>query len=285
MPMPTQPPAMLALLAPFAPLFRRRVWPYAVVLVVGTLLAPGKRTVTAALRVLGLAHTRRFERYHRVLNRARWSSLAVSRVLLSLLVAAFVPTGPLLVGIDATIERRRGQRIAAKGLYRAPVRSSQAPFVKASGLRWIGLMLLVPSPWAGRVWALPFRTALAPSERYAQDRGRRHKTLTDWARQLLRVVRRWWPDRALIAVADSSSAALALLAPGQGWPQPVTGLTRRRLDAALAEPAPPRRPRQVGRPRLKGRRRPPLATVAEAPTTVWTRHRIADWYGTGARAV
>src|SRR4051812_19382888 len=90
--------------------------------------------------------------------------------------------------------------------------------------------------------------------------------------------------RALIAVADSSSAALALLAPGQGWPQPVTGLTRRRLDAALAEPAPPRRPRQVGRPRLKGRRRPPLATVAEAPTTVWTRHRIADWYGTGARA-
>ena len=110
-------------------------------LLVGTLLAPGKRTVTAALRVLGLAHSQRFERYHRVRNRAQWSSLAAGRVLLGLLVAAFVPTGPLLVGIDATIERRRGQRIAAKGLYRAPVRSSQAPFVKASGLRWIGLML------------------------------------------------------------------------------------------------------------------------------------------------
>ena len=147
----TLPPAMLALLAPFAPLFRRRVWPYAVILVVGTLLAPGKRTVTAALRVMGLAHSRRFERYHRVLNRAQWSSLAASRVLLGLLVATFVPTGPLLVGIDETIERRRGKRIVAKGIYRDPVRSNHAHFVKASGLRWICLMLLVRIPWAGRV--------------------------------------------------------------------------------------------------------------------------------------
>ena len=281
----TLPPAMLALLAPFAPPFGRRVWPSAVVLVVGTLLAPGKRTVTAALRVMGLAHTRRFERYHRVLNRAQWSSLAASRVLLGLLVAAFVPTGPLLVGIDETIERRRGPRIAAKGIYRDPVRSSHAHFVKASGLRWICLMLLVPIPWAGRVWALPFLTALAPSERYAQDRGRRHKTLTDGARQLLRVVRRWWPDRAIIAVADSSYAALELLAACQGWPQPVTVITRLRLDAALYEPAPPRRPRQVGRPRLKGQRRATLAAVAADPATRWTRTTITDWYGTGARAV
>jgi hypothetical protein len=283
--MPTLPPAMLAVLAPFAPLFDRRVWPYAVVLVVGTLLAPGKRTVTAALRVMGLAHTRRFERYHRVLNRAQWSSLAASRVLLSLLVAAFVPTGPLLVGIDETIERRRGKRIAAKGIYRDPVRSSHAHFVKASGLRWLCLMLLVPIPWAGRVWALPFLTALAPSERYDQERGRRHKTLVDWARQMLLVVRRWWPDRAIIAVADSSYAALELLAACQGWPQPVTVITRLRLDAALYAPAPPRRPRQRGRPRLKGQRLATLAAVAADPTTRWARITIADWYGTGERAV
>ena len=283
--MPTLPPAMLALLAPFAPLFGRRVWPSAVVLVVGTLLAPGKRTVTAALRMLGLAHTRRFERYHRVLNRARWSSLAVSRVLLSLLVAACVPAGPLLVGIDETIERRRGKRIAAKGIYRDPVRSSHAHFVKASGLRWICLMLLVPIPWAGRVWALPFLTALAPSERYDQERGRRHKTLVDWARQMLLVVRRWWPDRALIAVADSSYAALELLAACRRWPQPVTVITRLRLDAALYAPSPPRRPRQRGRPRLKGQRLATLAAVAADPATRWARITIADWYGTGAREV
>jgi DDE superfamily endonuclease len=285
MTMPTLPPAILDLLAPFAPLFRRRVWPYALVLLVGTLLAPGKRTVTAALRVLGLEHTRRFERYHRVLNRAQWSSLAASRVLLALLVAVFAPSGPLLLGIDETIERRRGKRIAAKGIYRDPVRSSHEHFVKASGLRWICLMLLVPIPWAGRVWALPFLTALAPSERYDREHGRRHKTLADWARQLLLLVRRWWPDRPIIAVADSSYAALELLAGCQARPQPVTVITRLRLDAALYEPAPPRRPRQVGRPRLKGQRLPTLATVADAPDTVWTRITLADWYGTGERGV
>src|SRR5438094_9950961 len=144
MTMLTLPPAMPTLLAPFAPRFRRRVWPYALVLVVGTLLAPGKRTVTAALRLMGLEHTRRFERYHRVLNRARWSSLAASRILLGLLVAAFVPAGPLLVGIDETIERRRRKRIAAKGIYRDPVRSSHSHVVKGSGLGWIGLKALVP---------------------------------------------------------------------------------------------------------------------------------------------
>jgi hypothetical protein len=276
---------MLNLLAPFAPLYRRGVWPYALALVVGTLLAPGKRTVTAALRVLGLEQTRRFERYQRVLNRARWSSLAASRVLVSQLVTAFAPTGPLLFGIDETIERRRGKRIAAKGIYRDPVRSSHAHFVKASGLRWICLMLLVPIPWAGRVWALPFLTALAPSERYDQERGRRHKTLTDWARQLLLLVRRWWPDRPLIAVADSSYAALELLAGCQAWPQPVTVITRLRLDAALYEPAPPRRPQQVGRPRLKGKRLPTLAVVAGDPATGWTPITVPDWYGTGARQV
>src|SRR5919206_2069693 len=245
MTMPPLPPAMLQTLEPFVPLFSGRIRPRVLVLVAGTLLAPGKRTVTATLRVMGLAEARRFERYHRVLNRARWSSLAVSRLLLRLLLRAFAPTGPLVFGIDETIERRRGKRIAAKGIYRDPVRSSHEHFVKASGLRWICLMLLVPIPWAGRVWALPFLTALAPSARYDQERGRRHKTLADWARQLLLLVRRWWPDRPLIAVADSSYAALELLAACQAWPQPVTVITRLRLDAALYEPAPPRSPRQV----------------------------------------
>ena len=139
--MPTLPLAMLQTLEPFVPLFSRRLWPRVLVLVAGTLLAPGKRTVAAALRVMGLAQLPRFERYHRVLNRARWSSLAVSRVLLSLLVAALAPTGPLLLGIDETIERRRGQRITAKGIYRDPVRSSHAHFVKVSGLRWLACMV------------------------------------------------------------------------------------------------------------------------------------------------
>jgi DDE superfamily endonuclease len=285
MTMPTLPPAMLHLVAPFGPLLSRRVWRHALVLVAGAVLAPGKRTVTAALRVMGLAQARRFERYHRVLNRAAWSGLAASRVLLGLLVAAFVPSGPLVIGVDETLERRRGAKITAKGIYRDAVRSSHEHFVRASGLRWVCLMLLVPVPWAGRVWALPFLTALAPSERYARQRRRRHKTLTDWARQLLRAVRRWWPDRPLVAVADSTYAALEFLAACRSWARPVTVVTRLRLDAALYEPAPPRQPRQIGRPRLKGKRLRTLAAVAADPGTPWASVTVAHWYGVGPRAI
>ena len=119
--MPTRPKTILPLLAAFAPVFSRRVWRYARVLAAGALLAPGKRTVAAALRMVGLADAPRFERYHRVLNRTRCSSLAVSPILLGLLVATFVPDGPLVVGVDETIERRRGARIAAKSIYRDAV--------------------------------------------------------------------------------------------------------------------------------------------------------------------
>jgi len=283
--MRTLPPIMLHLLTPFAPCFSRRVWGHAVELVVGALLTPGKRTVTAALRALGLAQERRFERYHRVLNRDAWSGLTVSRVLLGLLVAAFAPTGPLVVGVDESLERRRGAKIAAKGIYRDPVRSSRSHFVKASGLRWVSLMLLAPIPWAGRVWALPVLTALAPSERYDRERGRRHKALPDWARQLLLAMRRWQPNRAIVAVADSTYAAIELLAACRSWANPVTMVTRFRLDAALYEPAPPTRPGRVGRPRLKGKRLPTLAALASDPATSWAGVTVSAWYGQGERAV
>jgi hypothetical protein len=276
---------MIAVLRVFAPLFSPRVWSHAQVLLVGAILAPAQRTVAAALRVTGRAQVRQFHRYHRVLSHAAWSELAVGRVLLGLLVTAFVPDGPLLFGLDETLERRRGKRIAAKGIYRDPVRSSHSHFVKASELRWVCLMLLVPIPWAARTWALPVLTALAPSERYNRERGQRHKTVTDWARQLLLVVRRWWPERPIIAVADSSYAALEFLAACRSWPHPATVVTRLRLDAALYDPAPPRRPGQTGRPRRKGARQATLAAVAADPGTVWTALTVAQWYGAGARTV
>jgi len=283
--MRTLPAPMVAALAAFVPCFSPRVWRHAQVLLAGALLAPAQRTVAAALRVMGLARTAQFHRSHRVLSRARWSGLVLSRVLLRLLVTTFAPYGPLLVGIDETVERRRGARIAAKGIYRDGVRSSHGHVVKASGLRWVCVMLLVAVPWAERVWALPFLTALAPSERYDAERARRHKSLLDWARQLLLAVRRWWPERDLVAVADSSYAALEFLAACRAWRRPVTVVTRLRLDAALYEPAPPRRLHQTGRPRRKGARLPTLAALAADPATVWTAVAVAHWYGTGERRV
>ncbi len=285
--MHTLPSAMIQLLAPFALLFSERVWRHAQVLLAGTILAPGKRTVSAALRVVGLGRTEQYQRYHRVLNRAVWSSREASRVLLGLLVKTFLAEGePLVIGLDETLERRRGAKIAAKGIYRDPVRSSHGHFVKASGLRWVCLMLLVPVPWASRVWALPFLSVLAPSERYAQERGKPHKKLTDWARQMLLLVRRWWPEREIVAVADSGYACIRLLAACRRFlPKPVTFVTRLRLDAALFEPAPPRKPKQIGRPRLKGKRLPTLAAVTDDPSTTWTPVAVADWYGKGERTV
>ncbi len=164
----THPGLLAAWLAPFAGCFTRPTWANLLVLVAGAILSPGRRTVAAALSSVGLRGAARFTNYHRVLNRSRWSGRVAARCLLGLLVAAFVPSGPVVVGIDETIERRWGARIKARGIYRDPVRSSQGHFVKASGLRWISLMLLAPVPFAGKVWALPFLTALAPSERYAQ---------------------------------------------------------------------------------------------------------------------
>ena len=188
-------------LRPFATCFTAAVWRHVPVLVAGALLAPGRRTVTAALRVTGLERSAGFAVHHRVLSAARWSARAVAHRLLLVLVATLVRDGPVVVGIDDTIERRRGRRISAKGIYRDPVRSSHGHFVKASGLRWLSLMLLAPVPWAGRVWALPFLTALAPSERACRARGRRHKKLTDWARQMVLQARRWLPGRDLVLVA------------------------------------------------------------------------------------
>jgi hypothetical protein len=205
--MRTLPTTMLHLLNPFVPLFSRRLWPHVQVLLAGAILAPGKRTVSAAFRVMGLGQTEHFQRYHRVLNRAVWSAREVSHVLLGVLVRTFVPSGPLVIGVDETLEKRWGKKIAAKGIYRDPVRSTQERFVKSSGLRWVCLMLLVPVPWAGRVWALPFLSVLAPSERYAAQHGKQHKKITDWARQALLLVRRWWPEREIVAGADSAYAS------------------------------------------------------------------------------
>jgi len=276
---------MIRLLAPFAPLFSRRVWQNAQVLLMGAILAPGRRTVSSALRAMGLDQQKRFHRYHRVLSRASWSSRDVSRILLGSLVEAFVGEGPLILGIDETLERRWGKKIAAKGVYRDPVRSTHETFVKSSGLRWVCVMLLVPIPWASRVWALPFLSVLAPSERYAAKRGRRHKKITEWAWQLLLQVRRWYPQRDIVAVADRTYASLKLLESCRKLRKPITFVTRLRLDAALYEPAPVRHPGQRGRPRLKGERLPNLSEVAEDPSTLWKPITVANWYGSGDRTV
>jgi hypothetical protein len=168
---------------PFSNGFAAPTWQHVLVLIAGAILSPGRRTVAASLRVMGLDQCAAFTNYHRVLNRNRWSSHAIARQLFRLLVATFIPCGPVIIGPDETLERRWGRKIKARDIYRDPTRSSHGHFVKASGLRWLCVMLLPEIGWARRVWVLPFLTTLAPSERYAREHHRRHKRLTDWGRQ------------------------------------------------------------------------------------------------------
>jgi hypothetical protein len=204
--MRTLPTEMTGLLAPYVPLFSKRAFQHVQVLLRGAILVPGKRPVCSALKGMGLDQQKRFHRCHRVLSRAVWSSGEASRVLSELLVEAFVPEGSLIVGVDETLERRQGKKIAAKGIFRDPVRSSHGHFVKTRGLRWVCLTLLAPVPWASRVWALPFLYALAYSERYAKECGKRHKPITEWAWQMLLLVRHWYPKRQIVAVALAQEA-------------------------------------------------------------------------------
>ncbi len=272
----------LAWLRPLSAAFGERTWRRALVLVAGALLAQGPRTVASALQAAGLGAAPGFGSYHRVLSRRRWSGRAAARLLLAELLRAFVaPGAPVVVALDETLERRWGRRIAARGIYRDPVRSSHGHFVKASGLRWFTLALLAPVPWASRVWALPFLAALAPSERHARERGARHKKLTDWARQALLQLARWLPGRRIVAVADRSYAALDLLHAVRGR---VCVVARLRLDARLFDPPPPRTPRTIGRPHVVGARQPTLAQRLHRPDTPWCRLEVDGWYGGGGRA-
>ena len=275
-------PDFAPIILAFQPLMLNRTWEHAVVLLVGAILAPGKRTVSSVLRIMGRRQERRFQNYHRVLNRAAWDLRRGGAILLGLLIQRFAPRGRLLFGMDDTIERRWGPKIRARGIYRDPVRSSESHFVKASGLRWLSLMLLVRVPWAQRVWALPLLTCLAPSERFYADRKRRPKTLLDWARQQCLQLRRWLPDRDLTLVVDGAFAALEFLDHLRSLA--ITCITRLRLDARLYEPPPARRPGHPGRPSIKGKRLRSLKDRLADRKTGWQTATVPHWYGhTGRR--
>ncbi len=193
--MPPLPAEMITVLGALAPLFSRPVWRHAQLLLVGALLSQGPRTVTAALRVLGLGQARGFVNDHRVLSRARWSGLQGAQIVLGLLVVLVPSNRLLIIVVDDTIERRSGRQIKAKGGYRDAVRSTRKVVVKCYGLKWISMMLLVRLPWSSRAWALPFLTVLAPSKQANAAAGKRHKTSVDWTLQLVRLVSRWLDRR------------------------------------------------------------------------------------------
>jgi DDE superfamily endonuclease len=274
---------IIEVLTAFRPLFTAPTWRKLMTLLTGTLLARGRRTVTAALRQTGHEMDLHWSGFHQVLNRARWSPLAASRCLLQLIVETFVQAGGSVdLVIDETLERRWGPSITKRGHYRDSALSSRKRAVSSPGLRWIVMAVVVSPPWTKQRWALPFLAVLAPTPAVSASLGKRHKTVCQWARQMVLMVRRWLPDVPLNLLGDTTYSALEL------------GLTCRKLevtqmgplalDAALYALPPARTTHTLGRPRVVGNRLPSLQSVLQDPATTWQRHTF-DWYGQGERSL
>lgn len=277
MPSPSQ--EIIQLLMPFAQTFTVPTFANALVLLYGTILAAGRRTVASALRAMGLADIPQFTNYHRVLNRAQWSPWVLSKLLLTLIILFFVPPGmPLLLVVDETLERRRGRKIKYKGWFRDPIRSTVNHVSKSLGIRWICLAILVPVPWSQRLWALPFMTIPALGPKTSDKLKKRHRTIVDWAMIMIEKVRTWQPDREIALIGDGSYAAVILVQRCQRLKRPVKLVSRLRLDACLHDfPGPQPKGKRGPKPK-KGVRLPNLAAVLADPKSCWQKLKVL-WYG------
>lgn len=277
MPSPSQ--EIIQLLMVFTQAFTAPTFTNALVLLHGAILAPGRRTVSAALRAMGLADSRYFTNYHRVLNRAQWSPWILSKLLLALIIRSLVPAGmPLLLAVDETLERRRGPKIKHKGWFRDPIRSTVNHVSKSLGIRWICLAILVPVPWSQRLWALPFMTLPALGPKTSDKLKKRHRTTVDWAMIMIEKVRNWQPDHDIALVGDGSYAAVSLILRCQRLKRPVKLVSRLRLDACLHD-FPSAQPKGKRGPKpKKGARLPNLAARLADPKTQWQKLKVF-WYG------
>jgi hypothetical protein len=263
--------AMETWLAPFAALFTQPSWLNALALARGALLCLNRRPVCAALRTVDGASDMGFSRFHRFLSRGAWSGLQGSRIRLGLLVTAFVPDGQaLVVGVDANIERRRGD----KGIYRDPVRSSRGFFVKVAGLRWLSFQVLAKPGFARRTGGLPFLTLLCPSDRAHAKRRRPHRTVPEKAMSGMRLIARWLPRRRLVMVGDGAFASLTVF---RNLTDQAVCVARCRMDARFFNPPPARKTGQKGRSRVLGTRQLTPKTRAVRKATKWTRMSIPGW--------
>jgi len=272
---------ILTVMREFQSAFSYPTWSKVQLLIVGAILARWRRTVAAALRQVGLNDESNFSLYHHVLNRARWNALDLSRRLLRLLVRSFQACcGRLTFVIDETLERRWGRRIKRRGHYHDPLRSSKKRSISSSGLRWIVLTLIVTPPWTRRSWALPVMSLQAPTPEVSKRLGLRHKTVTERARQMILLVRRWLPDAQVTVVGDQTYSCVEL---AHGCVRANARLIAPlRMDARLYEPAPVRLPGTSGRPRVKGERLPRLDSVMASQQTGWQKVRLR-WYGQSRR--
>lgn len=273
--MPFLPEVILSLFTNFTHVFTVPTWKYAKTLFIGAILCNGKRTVSSALRAVGLSQESRFERYHRVLSKAKWNAFSLSRILLGLLVELIPANAPILIGVDETIERRSGKNITAKGCYRDACRSSHSLVIKCFGLKWLCAALIVKLPWSNRYWALPFMTVLCTSKKHDEQKGLKHKSSIERTIQLVYVISRLL-KRSWILLGDGGFACIKL---GHACLDSKTTLVSRlRLDAALFDEVEEPQVKRRGRKRVKGKKQPTLKQRLIDGSLTCSEQRI-PWYG------
>jgi DDE superfamily endonuclease len=277
------PSAARPLLQAFAAPFTRPTFHRWLLLMVAAVLTPGRRTITNLLRTVSLLMIGHPSSYHRVFSQRRWSAWRLSRSLSSFILVHWLPTGPVRVVGDDTVDEHPGRKVFGKARHRDAVRSSHTFTAYRWGHKWVVVAVLVQFPFATRPWALPILIALYHSEEWNTKQGRRHKTPPALLRQLLVVLLRWFPQRHFIVAGDGSYGTHDLARFAQHQQRHLTLVSRFYARANLYAPPPPGRGKpHVGRPRTKGTKLPwPQTVVAAAPR----RPLTVRWYGGTTRKV
>lgn len=274
------PSAILNVFSIFAPLFSRSVFNNARQLFLGHILCKKHRTITELLRQLGLKNIKNYSKYHWILNGAKWCSIRGSKILLSSL--GKICQKDIVISIDSTIERRKGPKIKGLGRQRDAVQSTKENKVLVIGLNWLVCAIHVQFPWTSRIWACPFLSVLMPPENPLSSsknksdlkKSRRHKTLNEWASQIVRIIAKWIGKIKNITIVADSAFATYILA-NTCIDNCASLISRMRLDARTFEfPT----DNKKGRPRLVGKRLPTFENLAKDHSQNWQEVDV-KWYG------
>lgn len=278
--MPLLPSVAQEILLSFSVVFTEPTFRRILVLTVGAILTPGRRTVTSIVWTVRAVMRGHFSDYHRVFSRASWSLWPIGMILARWVLRHVPDDEPVVVALDDTTAQHRGKKVYGKGCHHDAVRSAHKHIVFKWGHKWIVFALTVKFPFASRPWALPVVVALYRPEELNRKEGRRHKTPPHLARQLMAVLLRWFPERKFIFLGDGGYASHELARFCSRFHPRATLVSRFRGDANLY--APPKPTRQVGRPRTKGKKLPaPQAVVAKSRI----KRATVGWFGGQTRRV
>jgi hypothetical protein len=286
------------LLPQFSPVFTAPTYQTFVAIVAGWVLSQRHRFITEVIFSSGNVGNGHWSRFHRFFSHAAWDIDTFSLFLAKLVVTMLAPGAPFLWAVDDTLCRKRGLTLYGAGMHHDPLISSRAKPLTSWGHDWVVLCLIIVHPfWAPtKVFALPIATRLyrnrqgltkgkkskgksskAKTKGKAETKGKAktkakadptHRSRPELALELIQLVAQWFPDDEIIMLGDSAYGGRSVLS---HLPPNVQLISRVAPNAALYEPAPPKKQGTGGPARKKGARLPGMAEWAEDPNQPWTR--------------